>query len=109
MQTGFVYRTHRSDRTVELIGTRGCVNLLGHDWGPNGVEVWTEARNGWEIRGKDQQGYGWQHGASYVAECLATGAPCLMTGEHAFHVLEVMLAALESAKTGRRVEVESRF
>jgi predicted dehydrogenase len=109
VQTGFVYRAHRSDWTLELIGTRGCVNLLGHDWGPKGVEVWTEARNGWETQCEDQQGYGWQRGASYVAGCLATGAPCLMTGEHAFHVLEVMLAALAAAKTGRRVEVESRF
>jgi hypothetical protein len=32
-----------------------------------------------------------------------------MTGEHAFHVLEVMLAAHESAASGRRVVVESRF
>lgn len=109
VQTGFVYRKHRSDWTVELIGTRGCVNLLGHDWGPNGLEVWTEARNGWETRCEDQRGYGWQRGASDVAECLATGKPSLMTGEHAFHVLEVMLAALESAKTSRRVDVQSRF
>jgi len=61
------------------------------------------------VRAEDQQSYGWQRGASYVAECLATGKPCLMSGEHAFHVLEVMLAALASAKTGRRVEVASRF
>jgi predicted dehydrogenase len=109
VQTGFVYRTHRSEHTVELIGTRGCVNLLGHDWAPNGVEVWAEARHGWETRCEDQGGYGWQSGASYVAKCLATGEPCLMTGEHAFHVLEVMLAALKSAETGSRVEVESGF
>jgi predicted dehydrogenase len=109
VQTGFVYRAHRTDRTVELIGTRGCVNLLGHDWEPKGVEVWTEARNGWETRCEDQQGYGWQTGGSYLAECLATGKPSLMTGEHAFHVLEVMLAAFESGATGRRVAVESRF
>jgi predicted dehydrogenase len=109
VQTGFVYRAHRSEHTVELIGTRGCVNLLGHDWAPNGVDVWTEGRNGWETRCEDQGGYGWQCGASYVAECLATGEPCLMTGEHAFHALEVMLAALKSAETGSRVEVGSRF
>jgi predicted dehydrogenase len=109
VQTGFVYRAHRSDRTVELIGTRGCVNLLGHDWGPKGVEVWTEAGNDWETRGEDQQGYGWQRGAGYVAECLATGKPCAMTGEHAFHVLEVMLAALKSAGTGQRAAIGSRF
>jgi predicted dehydrogenase len=109
VQTGFVYRAQRKDRTVELIGTKGSLNLLGHDWGPEGVEVWTEARGDWETRCQDQQEYGWQTGGVYVAECLATGRPSLMTGEHAFHVLEVMLAAHESAATGRRVVVESRF
>lgn len=109
VQTGFVYRAHRTDRTLELIGTQGCVNLLGHDWAPEGVEVWSERGREWETHRQDQHGYGWQRGGSYVAECLATGRPSLMTGEHAFHVLEVMLAALRSAATGRRVEVESRF
>jgi len=32
-----------------------------------------------------------------------------MTVEHAYHTLEVMLAALESGRTGRRVEVRSTF
>jgi predicted dehydrogenase len=109
VQTGFVYRAHREDRTVELIGTRGAMNLLGHDWGPKGVEVWTESRRDWETRCPDQEGYGWQTGGRYIAECLATGKPSLMTGAHAFHVLEVMLAAHESAASGRRVAVESRF
>ncbi len=109
VQTGFVYRNHRSDRTVELIGTKGCVNLLGHDWEPEGVEVWSEATGEWQSRCPDQKGYGWQTGGSYVAACLATGSPSLMTGEHAFHVLEVMLAAHASAASGGRVDVESRF
>jgi len=109
VQTGFVYGAHRSDWTVELIGTRGSVNLLGHDWEPHGVAVLTESRPNGAIRAPDQQGYGWERGASYVAERLAEGSPCLLTGEHAFHVLEVMLAALGSSETGRRVDVESRF
>jgi predicted dehydrogenase len=109
VQTGFVYRAHRADRTVELIGMKGCVNLLGHDWGPKGLEVWTEASGEWETRCEDQGAYGWQTGGSYLSECLATGKPSLMTGEHAFHVLEIMLAAHVSAASGRRVAVESRF
>jgi predicted dehydrogenase len=109
VQTGFVYGAHRTDWSVELLGTQGCLNLLGHDWEPHGVELSTTTRPGAEIRCEDQQGYGWERGASYVAECLAADRPCAMTGEHAFHVLEVMLAAHESADTGRRVDVASRF
>jgi hypothetical protein len=44
-----------------------------------------------------------------LIERLAAGNLSQMTGEHAFHVLEAILAAHESAATGRRVAVESRF
>ena len=32
-----------------------------------------------------------------------------MTLEHAYHTLEIMVGALESARTGRRVEIKSTF
>jgi predicted dehydrogenase len=107
--TGFVYRVQREERTIELIGTKGGVNMLGFDWEPKGVEVWTESSERWETRCEDQEGYRWQSGGSYVARCLATGEDSLMTAEHAFHVMEIMLAAHESSRTGRRVETGSRF
>jgi hypothetical protein len=33
----------------------------------------------------------------------------LITAEHGFHFLEVMLACHESQRTGRRIKVESTF
>ncbi|MBM3213884.1 Gfo/Idh/MocA family oxidoreductase [Candidatus Poribacteria bacterium] len=109
IQTGFVYRRHREDRTIELIGTRGAANLLGWDWAPKGVEVWSDEHPEWQTRCPDAGSYTWQHGASYLAACLVSGSEPLMTGEHAVHVLDVMNSALESAATGRRVEVRSSF
>jgi predicted dehydrogenase len=109
VQTGFVYRVQREERTIDFVATRGGVNLLGYDWEPNGIEVWTEATEEWEVRCEDQGDYGWESGGSYLAEKLAKGELALMTSEHAFHVLEVMLAAHESSRTGRRVEIDSRF
>jgi predicted dehydrogenase len=107
--TGFVYGRHREDRTVDLIGTQGSAYLLGWDWQPAGVEVWTQGRKAPQTLAKDQGEYRWEGGGSYIAECLATGRPSLMTAEHALHVLEVMLAAHESAASGQRVAVTSRF
>ena len=107
--TGFVYGQHREDRTIEVIGTRGAANLLGWDWHPEGVEVWSEEAEDWIVECRDQQGYDWQRGGSLIAECLATGKTPLMTAEHAYHVLDIMLAAHESAASGRRIAVESDF
>lgn len=117
IQTGFVYpvspSSHQAlydDRvTIELLGTRGAINWLGYDWEPRGIGVRTLDTPDWETRAADQQGYTWQCGGSYIARCLAEGTPSLMTPEHAYHTLEIMLGALESARTGRRVEIRSTF
>lgn len=109
VQTGFVYGPRRQERTLELIGTRGSANLLGWDWHPRGVEIWREDRQEWEVMEQDQQGYSWERGASYLVDCFTTGKTPLITGEHAFHVLDVMLAAHESAAHGRKIEVTSTF
>jgi len=44
-----------------------------------------------------------------TSECLAKGEKPLLSGEHAVHVLEVMLAAQRAAKTGHRVQITSTF
>jgi predicted dehydrogenase len=109
LMTGFVYGPYHEERTIELVGTKGSINMLGWDWHPKGVEVWDGEASAWKVVCEDQKGYNWNQGGSYLARCLATGEKPLMTAEHAFHVLEVMLAAQKSAATGQRIEVHSRF
>jgi predicted dehydrogenase len=109
IQTGFVYGAYHDERAIEVIGTGGSAYLLGWDWEPKGVEIRTGVAADWTMRAEDQQDYSWEHGASYIARCLATGRQPAMPGEHAYHVLDIMLGALESAETGRRIEVSSRF
>jgi predicted dehydrogenase len=116
IQTGFAYPMYPGHHgiydersTIEILGTRGAINWLGYDWAPRGIEIRTQASEAWERRAEDQQGYTWQNGGSYLARCLATGERSLLTAEHAYHTLEVMLGALESARSGKRVEIRSRF
>jgi predicted dehydrogenase len=114
VQTGFAYSAHahlhnEADSTVSFIGTKGYARLLGYDWEPRGVAVQSPQTQGWETRCEDQQGYNWERGGSYVAETLATGKDWGMRAEHAYHVLDVMLAAHESAAQGRRIEIASCF
>lgn len=98
-----------SRHTVAIYGSRGSMGLVGYDWEPLGVDVATEARPEYERRAIDAKGYVWQQGASDVAECLATGEEPLFTPEHALHVVEIMTAARESQRDGRRVSLTSTF
>ena len=114
IQTGFVYAAQREDWTVQLIGTGGALTMGGYAWEPEEVSLYrgdqVKAPGRWEtgLLGK-QDPYVWQSGATYIAECLAKGEKPMLRGEHALHVLEVMLAAKRSAQTGQRVQIASTF
>jgi predicted dehydrogenase len=116
IQTGFVYwdgeRLPGSERklyTIDITGRAGTMHLQGWDWGPAGVDIAQEGEAVLETFSKEPGRYNWVGGASYVAECLLTGQPSLITPEHGLHVLEVMNACHESQATGRRISVETTF
>lgn len=114
IQAGFVYAAQRDDWTVQLIGTAGALTMGGYAWEPEEVSLYrgdrVKAPGRWEtdLPG-EQEPYVWQSGATYIAECLAKGEKPLLSGEHAVHVLEVMLAAKRSAQTGQRIQIASTF
>lgn len=116
VQTAFVYfdgerlpGRERKLYTIDVMATRGAMHMQGWDWGPSGVDVAFHDEVVLETFAKEPGKYDWVGGASYVAECLLTGKPSLITPEHGLHVLEVMNACHESQRTGRRVKVESTF
>ena len=95
--------------TISIVGSRGCMGLVGYDWEPLGVDLATDERPRFERHAADAASYVWQQGPSLVAECLATGKEPLFTPEHALHVVEIMTAARESQATGRRINMRSTF
>ncbi len=116
VQCGFNYFTaheHDSTRqdhhTIALIGTGGSMLLAGYDWAPHGVDVATHQQPKLQRHATDAGNYSWQYGAAHVAECLATGKESLITPEHAVHAAEIIAAARESQRTGRRIRIRSTF
>jgi predicted dehydrogenase len=116
IQTGYVYfSAKRHDdvtyrhRTIDIVGTDGVMHLVGYDWGPKGVDLAERNAPEYSTHATDPGSYKWQHGVSYLAECMVNGNKPLLTGTHALHVLEVMNACHESQRTGRRVGIRSTF
>lgn len=95
--------------TIAIFGSKGYMGMVGYDWEPLGVDLATEEKPEYDRQVTDAEGYVWQQGASKVCECLATGKEPLFTPEHALHVVEIMVAARKSQKTGRRIELTSTF
>ncbi len=116
VQSGFNYfDPHGHDgsgqdrSTVDIIGNKGAMHLIGYDWEPHGVEMATLEDEKLKRFATDTKGFVWQEGASHIATCLATGQEPKITPEHALHVVEIMTAARESQKSGRRIELTSSF
>jgi predicted dehydrogenase len=116
VQSGFNYfdpyghgGAGQTKATISIIGTAGNMHLIGYDWAPAGVELWTADQSRSQVLVRDPGTYVWQEGASVVAECMATGKEPLITPEHARHVLEIIEAARESQASGRRVKLKSQF
>jgi len=116
VQSGFNYfNPHGHDgsgerkHTVTIVGSSGCMGLVGYDWAPQGVDLATHQKRNMERHATDAEGYIWQQGAALAAECLATERELLATPEHALHVLEIITAARESQETGKRIELRSTF
>lgn len=116
MQCGFNYfnphghgGSGESRHTIEVVGSQGYMGLVGYDWEPLGVDVATFQNPKLERSVTDAGDYVWPMGANVVCECLATGKEPLFTAEHALHVVEIITAARESQRTGRRVELKSTF
>ena len=106
--TGFTMQKYRSP-AIELYGTSGVLQLMGDDWAPEGFEQWRNEAGVWEIVPETDPAWPWTSGLRHLVECVAAGRPTVSRPEHAFHALEVMLAAKRSAAEGRVIEIESEF
>ena len=105
---GFTMQKYRSP-AIELYGTDGVLQMLGDDWAPEGFEQWLNTRGVWEVSPEPEPGWPWTAGLQHLVECAEAGRATVTRPEHAYHALEVMLAAKRSAVEGRVIEIESDF
>jgi predicted dehydrogenase len=83
--------------------------MLGDDWAPEGYELWRNAAAAWELHPEADPAWPWTEGLRHLVECIETGLPPVIRPEHAFHALEIMLAAQAAGADGRAREITSDF
>jgi predicted dehydrogenase len=106
--TGFTMQKYRSP-AIELYGSEGTVQLLGEDWAPEGWELWRNDEGYWRVHLESDPHWHWTDGLRHMVECVETGRPTITRPEHAYHALEVMLAAQAAGRDGATRQVESDF
>jgi predicted dehydrogenase len=106
--TGFTMQKYRSP-AIELYGSDGVLQLLGDDWAPEGYELWRNAAGTWELFPEKDPGWQWTEGLRHLVECIEGDREPVTRPEHAYHALEIMLAAQAAAADGRARDITSDF
>jgi predicted dehydrogenase len=106
--TGFSMQKYRSP-AFEIYGSDGTMQMLGDDWAPDGWELWQNDVGAWKTFDNASRQWPWTAGLTHLIDCVLTDTPPAITPEHSFHVLDVMVKAIEAADSHRYVEVSSSF
>ena len=85
------------------------IQLLGDDWAPQGYELFHCERECWETYAETAPTWPWTDGVRHLVECLERNIHPVTLPEHAYHVLEVMLAAKRASSTGEAQLIDSYF
>ncbi|MER3481071.1 MAG: gfo/Idh/MocA family oxidoreductase [Meiothermus sp.] len=96
---------------IEFHGDRGSLRL--HSWfGANSPLEYADFNQPYQpipsLR-PTEVGIDWARGLVDYAQALQTGRPSRVTGEHAAHVVEILEATNQSARTHQPVELTSSF
>jgi predicted dehydrogenase len=106
--TGFTMQRYRSP-CLELYGTHGVLQMLGDDWAPEGYELWRNDHAAWELHPESDPAWPWTDGLRHLVDCVETGEASVTRPEHAYHALEIMLAAQAAGADGRARDIASDF
>ena len=106
--SGFTMQKYRSP-ALELYGTDGTIQMLGDDWAPEGYELWQNKVGAWQTYCETDPHWQWTAGLPHLVECIQKGEKPSLSPDHAYHVLEIMLAAKASSRTGQAQELRSTF
>jgi len=106
--SGFTMQKYRCP-ALEFYGTEGTIQMLGDDWGPEGYELWQNSIGAWQSYYETNPHWQWTAGLPHLVDCIRKNEKPQITPEHSYHVLELMLAAQASGKSGRAQEIKSTF
>jgi predicted dehydrogenase len=106
--TGFTIQKYRTPG-IEVYGSNGTIQLMGDDFRPRGYELWLNEAGAWQVFMETHPEWTWTDGLRHTVECIQTGQRPLVTPEHAYHVLEIMLKAQQSGEDGQQKSIDSSF
>jgi predicted dehydrogenase len=105
---------------VEIFGRAGTINLYNQHSDPNapplelfrldaapGIDGWITPRG--SLRDEQQQLYRRAILVKHLVDSVRSGTHPVLSAEHARHALEIMIRAIDSARSGQAIELRTTF
>lgn len=105
---------------IEIFGREGTINLYSEWQNPGmppleifrldavpGLDGWITPRGG--LNDRDAQRYRRAVMVKHLVDCVRAKKHPVLSAEHARHALEIMIKAVESARSGRVLDLETTF
>jgi predicted dehydrogenase len=108
LTTGFTIQQLRTP-AIELYASTGTIQMLGADWQPAGHELWENEIGAWTLVEETAPEWKYADGLRHLVESIRAGVPPILRPDHAVHVLEIMLLALQAGRDGRTHETTTSF
>lgn len=110
---------------IEIFGREGTINLYNQQQTPEpppppleifrldaapGVDGWITPRRS-NVSALDEQRQRYRRAilVKHLADCVNEGRHPILSAEHARHALEIMLMSIESARSGKAIELRTEF
>ena len=107
---------------VEIFGRAGTINLNNERQDPTappleifcldaapGIDGWITPRRRWNNADSQQQRYRRAILVKHLVDCIHEQKHPILSAEHARHALEIMLKAIESARSGQALDLKTTF
>ena len=107
-------RLHDADATARprssCTARDGVLQLLGDDWAPEGYELWrNDRRRLGAASPRADPRWQWTEGLRHLVDCIESGREPVTRPEHAYHALEIMLAAQAAGARRPAREIDERL
>lgn len=106
--TGFTLQQYRSP-AIELYGSVGTPQMMGDYWAPQGYEMWRNETDAWHIYKELDPNWPWTDGLRHLVDCILRQEWPIITPEHAYHAMEIVVKARLASTSGEAQPIESTF
>ncbi len=106
-ESGILYLYQKAEGAIEIFRREDRFGLRG--WMQPEDSFWGACIPTISMSGPQARPFSWAEGVLHLVQCVQNGTKPVLSAEFARHALEIAVKAMESARTGRAISLQTGF